>query len=215
MNSLRKFLTPLNLHFAGLVLLLGFNLFLLVQLFVAWHEASADRSAEYDSEHMMYLQLQSQMSHLQGLPQKVDQAHVDAGKFYDKRIAPNWSTMAGELGTLVTKDNVRLTRAQYTPAPAVAGGLTEVRVDASVSGEYTQVVHFINDIERDKNDVFFIINTLTLSGQQGGLVNLRLRMTTYLQSSSDLPASTGNAPADGTPQAAMHPPALPSASEVR
>jgi hypothetical protein len=117
--------------------------------------------------------------------------------------------MAGELGTLAAKDNVRLTRAQYPSAPAI-NGLTEIRVDASLSGEYTQLMHFINDLERDKNHVFFVINALTLSGQQGGLVNLRLRMTTYLRSSSDLPPATENKGAEDSPQASIQPPATMS-----
>ena len=195
MNNVRKLFTLLNLHIAGVVLLLGLNLFLLTRLIVAWHAASSDQSADYNSGHMTYVQLQAQMSHLQGLPEKVNQAHSDADKFYAERIAPNYSTMAAQLGALVSKNNVRLTRAQYTPAPAISG-LTEVRIDASLSGEYTSLMHFINDVERDKDHVFFTIKTLTLSGQQGGLVNLRLRMTTYLQSSGDLPpAPPSEAPA--------------------
>ncbi|HTZ90483.1 MAG TPA: hypothetical protein VMA71_09080 [Alloacidobacterium sp.] len=204
MNNVRKFLTLLNLHIAGVVLLLGLNLILLTRLFFAWHAASSDQSAEYESEHMTYVQLQSQMSHLQGLPQKVEQARIDADKFYEKRIAENYSTMAGELGALTTKDNVRLTRAQYTPTPAI-NGLTEVRIDASLSGDYTALMHFINDIERDKNHVFFTIRALTLSGQQGGLVNLRLRMTTYLRSSADLPPASDEEGAAGNDQASLHP----------
>ncbi|QNI30335.1 hypothetical protein H7849_14265 [Alloacidobacterium dinghuense] len=191
MKNVRKLLTLLNLHLAGVVLLLGINLFLLTRLLIAWHAASSDQSADYNAGHMTYVQLQAQMSHLQGLPEKVNLAHSDADKFYADRIAPNYSTMAGQLGSLVSKNNVRLTRAQYTPAPAI-NGLTEVRIDASLSGEYTALMHFINDLERDKDHVFFTIKTLTLSGQQGGLVNLRLRMTTYLQSSGDLPPTPAN-----------------------
>jgi hypothetical protein len=208
MNNLRKLLTLLNLHIAGMVLLLGLNLFLLTRLFLAWHDASSDQSAEYDAQHLTYVQLQAQMAHLEGLPEKVDQARIDADKFYEKRIAPSQSTMAGELGVLTSKDNVRLTRAQYTDAPSI-GGLTEVRIDASLSGEYTQLIHFINDLERDKNGVFFVINTLTLSGQQGGLVNLRLRMTTYLRSGGDLPPASGEEGAAASPQAALQPQASP------
>lgn len=204
MNGARRLFTLLNLHIAGVVLLLGLNLFLVTRLFIAWHAASSDQSAEYESQHMRYVQLQSQMSHLEGLPQKVDQAGGDAVKFYEKRIAENYSTMAGELGALTSKDNVRLTRAQYTPTPAI-NGLTEVRVDASLSGEYSALMHFINDIERDKNHVFFTINALTLSGQQGGLVNLRLRMTTYLRSSGDIPPASGNEGAANDEQAALVP----------
>lgn len=202
MNNLRKLFTLLNLHFAGVVLLLVLNLFLLTRLFFAWHAASSDQSTDYESERMTYVQLQTQMSHLQGLPEKVNQAHSDADKFYEKRISPNYSTMLSELGKIETKNNVRLTRAQYTATPAI-NGLTQLRIDASLSGEYTALMHFLNDVERDKEDVFFTINALTLSGQQGGLVNLRLRMTTYLQSSGDLPPAVGDENAAPSAQASL------------
>jgi hypothetical protein len=51
-------------------------------------------------------------------------------------------------------------------------------MDASLSGEYAPLMHFINGLERSKT--FFLINGLTLTGQQGGLVNLRLKLNTYL-----------------------------------
>jgi len=203
-KQVRQLLTLLNLHIAGVVLLLGLNLFLLTRIFFAWHAASSDQSADYESGHMTYIQLQSQMSRLQGLPEKVNVARSDADKFYEQRIAPNYSTMAAELGSLASKNNVHLTRAQYTPTPAI-NGLTEVRVDASLSGEYSALMHFINQIERDKSHVFFTINALTLSGQQGGLVNLRLRMTTYLRSSSDLPPATTEESPSSNAQASVAP----------
>jgi type IV pilus assembly protein PilO len=43
-------------------------------------------------------------------------------------------------------------------------------------------MHFINGLERNKT--FFLISGLTLTGQQGGLVNLRLRLNTYLHASN-------------------------------
>ena len=187
MNQIRKLLTLLNLHFAGLALLLALNIFLVVKLALAWHAIRSDQSEDFVQEQLRYGQLKAQAAHLEGLPQKVDQASKDAGKFYDKRIAPNYSTVAAELGALIKKNQVRYAHGQYTPTPAVEG-LTEVRIDASLSGEYTQLMHFINDLERDKNQTFFIIDGLTFSGQQGGLVNLRLKLTTYLHAgATDLP----------------------------
>jgi hypothetical protein len=54
-------------------------------------------------------------------------------------------------------------------------------MDASMSGQYAPLMHFINGLERSRT--FFLINDLTLTGQQGGLVNLRLRLTTYMRAS--------------------------------
>ena len=61
--------------------------------------------------------------------------------------------------------------------PGSAGELTEVRIDATLSGDYRPLVQFINSLERDK--LFFVIHRETLTGQQSGTVNLRLGLTTY------------------------------------
>ncbi|HTY83826.1 MAG TPA: hypothetical protein VMB19_06390 [Silvibacterium sp.] len=196
MKDLRRFLTLLNLHIAGAVALGGLVLFLAVKVVLAFHAAGEVNSAEYQREQIRSAQLQAQMAHLEGLPEKVNQARDDQAKFFEERIAPNYSTIVEELGAAYVQSQVRLTRAQYTPKPAT-DSLTELRIDANLSGDYTALMHFINDLERDKNHVFFIINGLTFTGQQGGLVNLRLRLTTYLRTNPGErpPANEGGEPA--------------------
>jgi len=197
MNMLRRVFTLLNLHIAATVVLAGLALFLGTKAILAYHAAGELDSETYQREEIRAAQLDSQMAHLEGLPEKVNKARVDAEKFYEQRIAPNYSTIAEELGTAYVKNQVRLTRAQYTPKPAI-DGLTELRIDANLSGDYTALMHFINDLERDKNHVFFIIDGLTFTGQQGGLVNLRLRLTTYLRTNpgEQPPANQGAEPAN-------------------
>lgn len=186
----RKLFSKLNLHFAGLSLLLVLDIFLGVQFALAWRAIRSDQSNEFVQQQIRYGQLEGQMQHLNGLPKKVEQADGDAQHFYDARIAPNFSTILAQLGGVAAKDQVRLSRAGYGEAPAI-GGLTEIRIDAGLSGPYTDLMHFINDIERDKDHVFFIIDGVTLTGQQGGLVNLRLKLTTYLRAGApDLPPPT-------------------------
>jgi type IV pilus assembly protein PilO len=180
MSTFRRLFTFLNLHIAVAAILAGLVLFLGIKAALAIHAAGALDSDSYQQAKIRSAQLQSQMAHLQGLPQKVDQSRDDANEFFEKRIAPNYSTIAEELGTAYVKNQVRLTRAQYTAKPSI-DGLTELRIDANLSGDYTALMHFINDLERDKDHVFFIIDGLTFTGQQGGLVNLRLRVTTYLR----------------------------------
>ena len=192
----RRWFTALNLHIAGVVILAGAVLFLGVKALIALHDAGATQSETFQQQQLRYAQLQAQLSHLQGLPEKVDRARDDANKFYVDRFAQNYSTVAAELGDLEVKNQVRMMGAHYALAPAIEG-LREVRIDANLSGDYSPLMHFINDLERDKNHVFFIINGITLTGQQGGLVNLRLRMTTYLQAgANDLPVS--DQPGSGT-----------------
>lgn len=188
MNSLRRLFTKLNLHLVALGLVFALDVFIGVRFALAWRAIRSDQSGEFVQQQIRYGQLTAQMKHLNGLPEKVTQASVDAQKFYDERIAPNYSTIAAQLDGLTVKDQVRLARDEYSPSPAI-DGLTEVRIDAGLSGQYTDLMHFINDLERDKDHVFFTIDAIALTGQQGGLVNLRLRLTTYLRAgATDLPA---------------------------
>jgi hypothetical protein len=183
----RGLFTKLNLHFFLLALVIAADVFLGVRFALAWRAIRSDQSPEFLQEEARLAQLESQMNHLNGLPQKVDTADKDAQKFYDARIAPNYSTVLAQLGAIATKSSVRLSRAAYVPNPALSG-LTELHIDASLTGQYSDLMHFINGIERDRDHTFFIINGVTLNGQQGGLVNLRLRMTTYLRGgATDLP----------------------------
>jgi type IV pilus assembly protein PilO len=202
MNRLRSLLTLLNLHIAGVAALLILDIVIGVRLAFAWSAIRSDQSDAFVHEQIHYGQLQAQMMHLQGLPKKVEQSRQDADYFYQQRIAPNYSTVVSELGVLATKDQVRLSRAEYTPTPAIEG-LTEVRIDASLSGQYTQLMHFINDLERDKQHVFFTVSGLAFSGQQAGLVNLRLRVNTWLRSdATDLPPAPENVADTAAPAAA-------------
>lgn len=209
MNNLRRWFTLLNLHLAVTAALAVFVLVLVVKVVLAFHAAGAIGSAGYQQKEIQYAQLHARMARLQDLPQKVDQARDDEAQFTDARIAPNYSTIAQELGNTAVSNQVRLARAQYAPQAAI-DGITEVRIDAGLSGDYVPMMHFINDLERDRNHVFFIIDGVTFTGQQGGLVNIRLRLSTYLRSdASDLPPSATTSTQNETASLA------PASTEVR
>jgi len=195
MNQLRQYLSPLNLLAAAVLALLIFDLSLATRLGLAWHAASSDQSAEYTADLTTYTQLQAQMQHLRGLPTRIDSSRREADTFFAARIAADDSTVIAELGELATSTHVRLSRASYTLSPAIPG-LVEQRVDASLTGEYDPIMHFINAVERDKSHAFFIIRNVTLTGQQSGVVNLRLRLTTYMradEASARVLANAGHA----------------------
>jgi type IV pilus assembly protein PilO len=178
MKPLRnKLISMLNLHFAGVALLLILNLVLAVRLFLAWSTLRSASADQLQQQQTAYRALQLEMAPLRGLPQKVTLSRTQAGEFYTARFPAAYSTISATINDLASKNSVRLTNLAYTPTPAIAG-LAEVRMDASLSGEYAPMMHFINGLERSKT--FFLINGLTLTGQQGGLVNLRLKLNTYL-----------------------------------
>jgi type IV pilus assembly protein PilO len=176
-----KLLSLLNLHFAGVALLLVLNLVLAVRLFLAWSTLRTASADQLQQQQTAYRAIQLEMTPLRGLPQKVALSRTQADEFYTARFPAAYSTISATIHDLESKNNVRLTNLGYTPTPAIAG-LAEVRMDASLSGEYAQLMHFINGLERSKT--FFLITGVTLTGQQGGLVNLRLKLNTYLHANN-------------------------------
>lgn len=197
----RSFFSKLNLHFFVMGLVLAFDIFMGVRFALAWREIRSDQSSAFVQQQIHYGQLRAQMQHLNDLPQKVESSGEEAQKFYDARIAPNYSTVVAQLDGTMEKTNVRLAHSAYGQQPAIPG-LTEVLIDAGLSGQYTDMMHFINDLERDRDHVFFIIDGVTFTGEQGGVVNLRLRLRTYLRSNApDLPALTQTAAANSTAEA--------------
>jgi type IV pilus assembly protein PilO len=177
----------LNAHIAVVAVLAIANLALLLQLFMTWHTLRADGPEAIAQKQVELRAAQLQAKPLENLPKRVADSTSGAEHFYGNRVSGADSAILAELGSLQQKSNVNLSRIQTAFAPAVRD-VTEVRMDASVSGDYTSVMRFINSIERDK--MFFVIDGLTLTGQQGGLVNLRLKMTTYLRGNQ--PMTTGD-----------------------
>ena len=52
-------------------------------------------------------------------------------------------------------------------------------MDAGISGEYPAIMRFVNSLERDQT--FIVIRAMALTGQQGGQVTLRLRVSPWLR----------------------------------
>jgi type IV pilus assembly protein PilO len=177
----RSLMTTMNLHFAGVALLVLLDLYLIVHLIFVFQGLSANNSVALDQQRVDLRSAEIAAQPLRGLDKKLLISTADADTFYATRLPYAISEVATEMGALYKRENVRQTRTQYAYAPVLKGNdsLTEVKMDVSVSGDYRPIVQFINALERDK--VFFLINTINLTGQQTGQVNLRIRLTTYLR----------------------------------
>jgi type IV pilus assembly protein PilO len=179
----RRLATLLNLHIAGVVVLGLVCLYLLVHMAFAWNAANSENAQALADQTIAMKTAEIARQPLEGLDEKLAQATKDADKFSKQRLPFAISEVLAELGTLSKKQGVKLTRANYSYEPVLegtAGELTEAKMDVSLSGDYRPLVIFVNALERDK--MFFLINGMTLTGQQTGTVGLRVRLTTYLRS---------------------------------
>jgi len=193
----RGWLNAVNLHWAGVALLVLVNVYLLVQMGLAWKLANSQNAEALAQQQIQLKSAEIAAKPLEGLDVKLAAASDKSDEFYRERLPVSYSEIATELGVLKGKSKVRLTRVNYSQ-PAAANGkkapegpggtlvpstgknqLTEVLMDASLAGDYRSLVQFINGLERDKE--FFLIDGITLTGQQSGQVSLRIRTTTFLR----------------------------------
>ncbi len=190
-NNVR--ITARHWHYAAVVLLCLVNLVLAARLIYAWKRESAGNTARLQQHEMEYRAMQLKTKPLRGLDKKIEQAQLDEQAFYEKRFPATYSEVLAELGALAVKNNVLLSREQYSQGK-LDQGVYELRMNANLTGDYAPIVRFINGLERDK--IFFRIDGIALSGQQGGTVSLRMLLTTYLRAPAE--SGAGPAPAEGT-----------------
>jgi type IV pilus assembly protein PilO len=121
-----------------------------------------------------------QVAPLKDLPQKVVLASHQITDFYTTRFPRQDSQILTEFGKLTSTNGVTIETVRYTPEEeAEEGGLQRVEIEANLGGSYSSLARFINALERDQ--MFFIINSVTLGGLPQGQVRLNMRLETYLK----------------------------------
>lgn len=182
--------TPLTWHLVGFSVLLVTLIVLATRFGLDWAAIRSSSSDAFAGKQVELKAMEIQTAPLRGLDKRVAETRDQIKTFYADRIPANYSSFATRISELQIKSGVRMTRINYTqgkPGP----DLTEIFADASITGDYAQIMHFVNSLERDK--VFFVVKQMALTGQQGGLVNLRLQVSTWMRNAA--------AAASGLPQA--------------
>jgi type IV pilus assembly protein PilO len=180
-SSLRERLSsPLTLHYAVLTVLLALFIGTLVKFCFAWSAAHGSDTGSVARKHLQLEQLNLDTAPFRGLDKRVAQSRSQAQDFYAKRIPASYSSIVTRIGELEVKSGARLSRVQYSQGH-MGADLVEISMDASISGEYPQIMRFVNGMERDQT--FFVVRAMALTGQQGGTVNLRLRVSSWLRAS--------------------------------
>ncbi|SEC25329.1 hypothetical protein [Terriglobus roseus] len=177
-ESLRKALSVLNLHFAAAAALLLLCLYLGVRLFLVSGSTGTQGDEAIVIAQSRVAAAELAAKPLRGVDTKLGESETEATRFYEGRLPYAYSDVATSIGAIAKASNVRWSRASYVQT-VPTNGVTELRIDGSVSGEYRNVAEFINAVERSRS--FFLIQNLALSGAQGGLVNLQLRIGTYIR----------------------------------
>lgn len=170
--------SPLTWYFAGAAVLFVFTAVLGVRFALDMAATSASRTDALAGKQSELKLAEIQTAPLRGLDKRLTMTDKQIKDFYAQRIPSAYSAIETHIDDLQVKSGVRLSRLQYTQGK-LGSHLTEIVMDAGVSGDYPQIMRFVNGIERDKT--FFVIRTMQLNSSQGGQVNLRLRLSTWLR----------------------------------
>ncbi len=116
---------------------------------------------------------------LRGLDKKIPVARKEIADFYTQRLPSQDSAISADLGKVAAQTGVRIESVKYGMKDPETLGVRPVEIDADLSGDYLQLVRFINALERDQ--VFFMVDSVVLGGEQNGVVKLQLKLETYLK----------------------------------
>jgi len=110
---------------------------------------------------------------------RVEQARTQIDDFYKDRLASEPSAVYAELGRLAAGDRVRIGGAKYELSETELPNVQMMNIEATLSGSYVDTIKFINALERSK--MFFIVDGVGLGEQQGGGVNLSVKLEAYVR----------------------------------
>jgi hypothetical protein len=89
------------------------------------------------------------------------------------------STIDGELDDVSKKAGVQLTDIKFTDKQVEGRNITQREMDASISGDYTSVVRFLNGLQKALNH--YVVDSLDLGTESSSpnLIRVKLHMRTF------------------------------------
>lgn len=142
--------------------------------------SAGSRKLQLSQLHIELQKKTREVEPLRGMDKKIVLAKDQIGGFYKDRFAAKDSDLTNELGKLASENGIRIQQARYKEEDAESSGVIPVEIDGSFSGDYLQLVRFINTLERSK--LFFTVDSVDLAGESAGPVKLQITMHSYLRS---------------------------------
>jgi Tfp pilus assembly protein PilO len=174
MPDLRKARTKLQVAVGVLAVI---DLAAILLLLSPYAGSEASRQAQM---RQLWLDLKSrETAPWRGLDKKIPVARQQVADFYKERFPSGYSEISDSVDKIASESGVKISSEKYDQKEADVESVQRVEIQADVSGDYLQLVRFINTLERSK--VFFIVRDLQIAGEQSGQVKLQIKFETYLR----------------------------------
>ena len=142
--------------------------------------SAVSRDQQLNQLRIELLKKNREATPLIGMDKKIGQAKDQIGQFYKDRFAASDSELLNELGKLASENRIPMQRMSYKQEAPETAGVIPLEISGTFSGDYLQLVRFINTLERSK--LFFDVDSVDLAGENAGSVRLQITMHSYLRS---------------------------------
>lgn len=126
--------------------------------------------------------LRADVKRAREIQQAVPKTQTDCGLFENSlpEAGSGYSVISEELQDLSQKSGLQISSLSFHPKDFTAHGITEVSLDAAISGDYKSVVRFLNGLQHSKNR--YVVDDLSLANERVSMttqtdvrVNLHIR----------------------------------------
>jgi hypothetical protein len=153
--------------------------------FYSWHiSASPSASPQRLAEETGKLKLlRADIDYAEKIATNFPKTVKDCDKFeHDLPPAASASsTFSAELGDISKKAGVQIQGITFKDKELLGRNITQRDMDASISGDYTNVVKFLNGLQRSPN--FYVVDSLELGTESStpNLIRVGVRMRTFFR----------------------------------
>ncbi|MGH9776542.1 MAG: type 4a pilus biogenesis protein PilO [Candidatus Acidiferrales bacterium] len=166
----------------ALGILVVLDLALLGLLWYGSSNAPFSQAAELQSLAQQAKLLSTDVARAQAIERDLSSVDKQCQKFYASEFLPSatgYSSLIQDLGEIAGHAGVKAGGVVFKQHEISGRGVTEISITASVEGDYSGLVHFINGLERSKN--FYLLDGLTLASSSAGGIKLNLELRTYFR----------------------------------
>jgi Tfp pilus assembly protein PilO len=155
------------------------------QLAAAPHEPEKRIAAEIKQRDL----LRADIKRAQAIRDNVPATQKDCDQF-ERALFPasaGYSAVISELGDTAKKSGIQIEDLSHKQTEISNRGMTEVSIDATVNGNYKNVVEFLNGLQRSAN--LYSVDSLTLASENTNLassnvIKVSLHLRTYFRTAA-------------------------------
>jgi len=151
-----------------------------------WRGTRAPRELKREEDRLETQRklLAAEVEIVESIRQRLPEVKRACDRFFTEDLreaSSGYSSIVADLGGLAKKAGLRSEAVTFRQREIEGRNVLEVQVAATVEGDYSSLVRFVNGLERSSN--FYLLDGLSLASSTGGSVKLNLQLRTFFRSS--------------------------------